>query len=109
MQLLAEPNDEQKRYLYLYQQVNEIFGEYLPILFCTLLLGILTGSTLVFTLAMFFCYVFSTTIFNYMKLYHRLKKKYRNESLGPYVGLLGSCFIIALFISYFIRREFFGA
>lgn len=69
----------------------------------------LTGSTLVFSLAMFFCFLFSSTLFNFMRLYHRLKRKYRSIGLQPFVELLSSCFVIALFISYFIRAEFFGA
>jgi hypothetical protein len=106
--LLTALTDEQKRYMSLFRQVNIIFNDYISIIFCTLVLGIITTGTLVFSLAMFFCYIFSSTIFNYMKLYHRLQQKYKNQSFKPFVGLISSIFIMALYISYFVRREYFG-
>lgn len=92
----------------LYRQVNIIFNEYLPIVFCTMILGTVTASTMVFSLAMFFCFIFSATVFNYTKLYNKLKKQYKSKTFQPYLGLLSSLFILALYGSYFIRQEYFG-
>jgi hypothetical protein len=93
----------------LYRQINVIFNEYFAVIFCTLIFGIITGTTLIFALAMFFCYLFSATIFNYMKLYDRLKTQYKNQTFRPFTGMMSSIFVMGLFISYFIRTEYFGA
>ena len=83
-----------------------LFEEFLPIIMCVLVLGILTASTEVFSLAMFFCYVFAGVLFNYLKVNTRIKKEHLQDTTRPYLSLISGVFMFALFISYFIRPEF---
>lgn len=73
---------------------------------CVLVAGILTGSTEVFSLAMFFCYVFSGVLFNVLKVNTRIKKEFMSNGVRPYLSLISGIFMFALFVSYFIRLEF---
>jgi hypothetical protein len=54
---------------------------------------------------MFFCYLFSEVIFNYLKVSGKATSKNVNR---PYLQLVPGVFMLALFISYFIRIEFPG-
>lgn len=83
-----------------------LFEEFLPVVVCVLVLGILTASTEVFSLAMFFCYVFSGVLFNYLKVNSRIKKEHLSDTTRPYLELISGFFLFALFVSYFIREEF---
>lgn len=71
---------------------------------CVLVAGMMSSSTEVFSLAMFFCYLFSVVMFNYLKLTN--KTGTQDISSKPFLQLISGIFMLALFISYFIRTEF---
>lgn len=108
--LLRQPEDElteqQTKGYNLYLEIKVLFEQMLPVIMCVLVLGILTGSTAVFSLAMFFCYATSTILFNYLKTNSRIGKQYMREETRPYLELLSGMFMLAIFISYFVRTEF---
>lgn len=73
---------------------------------CVLVLGILTGSTAVFSLGAFFCYTLSAILFNYLKLNSRIGKQFMRQETRPFLELLSGMFMLAIFISYFVRTQF---
>lgn len=83
----------------MYLEIKLLFEQYLPVIMCVVVLGIMTGSTEVFSLAMFFCYLFSEVIFNYLKV----SGKQGSKEHRPFLQLVPGIFMVALFISYFIR------
>ncbi len=75
----------------------------MPVIFCVLVLGILTASTKVVSFAMFFMYVISVIVFNYLGVNKRIGKEYLREDFRPYLQLVSGVFMLVLFISYLIR------
>ena len=75
----------------------------MPVIFCVLVLGILTASTKVVSFAMFFMYVIAVIVFNYLGVNKRIGKEYMREDIRPYLQLVSGIFMLVLFISYLIR------
>lgn len=75
-------------------------------IFVIVVMGILTGCCEVFSLAMFFCYVISTFLLDYAEMFQKLKKEYQSNTVAPYVHLVSSCFMLAIFINLFSRNEY---
>ncbi len=82
-------------------------SEHVSIIFSILVLGMLTNSTKIFSLASFFCYLFASLMFDFLHLEERLKAQYKKGIvLRRIVKILSSSFILGLFISYWCLGEF---
>jgi hypothetical protein len=84
-------------------EIKLLFEQYLPVIMCVLVAGMMTASTEVFSLSMFFCYMFSLVLFNYLQI---RTKKGTDLASKPFLQLISGIFMLALFISYFVRAEF---
>lgn len=89
--------------MYFYQQVVDVYEKYLPIIISVVVMGILTQNCEVFSLAMFFCYIISTFLLDYAEMFQKLKSEYQSNTIAPYVHLVSSGFMLAIFINLFSR------
>lgn len=100
--------DSQKRGLSLFEQVNLIFDQFMPVVMCCMVTGILVEGTYVLSAICFFCYLFFNLVFNYARLYDKMEGSGSNPIIRIVLELMASVFIIIYFIGLFIRVEFAG-
>lgn len=75
--------------------------EHVSVIFSILVLGMLTNSTRIYSLAAFFCYLFASLMFDFLHLEERLKAQYKKGLvLRRIVKLVSLGFILGIFISY---------
>lgn len=87
--------------LLFYIEYNNFVSEHFSIIFSLLVVGMLTFSTRIYSLASFFCYLFGSLLFDFLHLEERLKAQYKKgTTLRRIVRILSSCFILGIFISY---------
>ena len=72
-----------------------------------MVVGMLTDSTFVFSVACFFCYLFFSLIFDFLHMEERFKRGYRSGFVpGRIVKIFSGLFIIMLFIDYWVVTEY---
>jgi hypothetical protein len=83
-----------------------VYEKHLPVIFILAVLGIILETNEVISLAMFYCYIISNLMLDYVEMFHRLKKEYQYNFVAPYVNLVSGLFVIAFFINLFLRDEY---
>lgn len=107
---MTELDASQKSTLLFYVEYNNFISEHFAIIFSLLVLGMLTYTTRIYSLASFFCYLFGSLLFDFLHLEERLKAQYkRGTTLRRVIKLICSLFVLGLFISYWSLREYGGA
>jgi hypothetical protein len=87
-------------------RVDDAFNDYIPIILSVMVLGILTQSVYIFTRCCFFGFAFSSLLFNFAHLLDRLEEgqRGRRSFFGSASQLIGSLFIIGVFISFWVCK-----
>jgi len=89
------------------RRIDDAFNDYVPVILCVIVLGMLTRSVYIYSMCCFFGYAFTSLLFNYAHLLDRLEGSTENKSLfGRANHLIASLFIFGLFISYWISSEY---
>ena len=61
-----ELTKDQQRVLYFHEQIGEVYEKHLPIILLVVVMGIILDTNEVFSLAMFYCYVISNFLLDYV-------------------------------------------
>ena len=89
-----------------YMLFQKFITEHLPIIISVLVVGLLTGSTGVFSLACYFCYLFCNILFDFIQIEEKIRSEYKRGIIVSRLVKLGSgLFIIAIIISFWIWNQ----
>ena len=81
--------------------------EHVPIILGVLVTGIMTSSTLIFSLACFFCYLFCNLIFDFIRIEEKLRSEHKQGIVvSKLVKVLSGFFVLLILASYWTINEF---